>query len=151
MKILIAEDDDVSRKLLEESLRLAGYEVVAARDGAEAQTVLQSADFPQIAVLDLLMPQIGGLELCRNIRETARLKRIYIIIITSKNQTADIVAGLNAGADDYLSKPFDEKEMLARIAAGKRIVELQNALDERVGDLENSLVERRRIAAALRK
>ena len=151
MKILVVEDDDISRKLLEESLQIAGYEVVSARDGEEAQVVLQSADCPQLAILDLVMPKIGGLELCRIIRRTAQSKRIYLIILTSKNHTEDIVVGLNAGADDYLGKPFNEQEMLARIAAGKRIVELQNALDERVVELEISLSERKRIAAELKK
>ena len=130
MKILIAEDDSVSRRILETHLTKWGHRVVAVRDGAEAWEVLQRLDAPRIAVLDWVMPHIDGPELCCRIREASDRPFTYIIILTAKEKTSDIVVGLDAGADDYLTKPFHAQELRSRIGAATRIVLLHEKLEE---------------------
>jgi two-component system cell cycle response regulator len=124
MKILIADDEVVSLKLLESRLRKWGYEVVATRDGSAAWAVLTGEGPPGLAILDWQMPGIDGLELCRRIRQVAREPYVYVILLTAKNRSEDIVAGLEAGADDYMAKPFDAHELQVRLRAGRRIIEL---------------------------
>ncbi|MCC6490342.1 MAG: diguanylate cyclase [Candidatus Hydrogenedentes bacterium] len=130
MKILIAEDDSVSRRILEAHLAKWGYKVVAVADGAEAWDVLQRLDAPRIAVLDWVMPQIDGPELCRRIRAATDRPFTYIIILTAKERTSDIVEALDAGADDYLTKPYHAEELRSRIGAATRIVHLHEQLEE---------------------
>jgi CheY-like chemotaxis protein len=136
MKVLIAEDDPVSRRLLEVRLSKWGFEVVAAKDGVEAWELLQQPEAPQLLVIDWMMPNLSGLELCQRIRATPGTKGFHFIMLTSKNTRADILAGLNAGADDYVVKPFDVEELRARVKVGERIVELRQSLAERVQELE---------------
>jgi two-component system, cell cycle response regulator len=128
MNVLIAEDDAVSRRLLEVCVSNAGYGVAITTDGAEALRVLEKEDCPQLVILDWMMPGVDGLEVCRAIRKRAREPYIYIILLTAKGQQEDIVEGLEAGADDYITKPFDLQELGARLRAGKRILELQEQL-----------------------
>ena len=128
MKILIADDSVVSRHLLEATLRRWGYEVVGAGDGAEAWRLLQGEDAPAIAILDWMMPEMTGLDLCRLIRQTAREPYTYILLLTSRSQREDLIEGMEAGADDYITKPFDEHELKVRLRAGTRIIELQMEL-----------------------
>ncbi|MFQ5586428.1 MAG: diguanylate cyclase [Thermodesulfobacteriota bacterium] len=130
MKILIAEDDPVSRRLLESRLSAWGYEVVVARDGAEAWRVLQGEESPGLAVIDWMMPGMNGVEVCQRVREQAREPYVYIILLTSRDQKEDIIAGMEAGADDYVTKPFDPNELKVRLRAGSRIVELEGKLIE---------------------
>jgi DNA-binding response OmpR family regulator len=139
MRILIAEDEPVSRRLLEVTLKRWGYEVVVCENGTEAFEALEGKDAPQLAILDWMMPGMEGLEVCRRIRELNGRKTTYIILLTAKGRREDIVAGLEAGADDYVTKPFDQEELKARLRVGLRIVELQNNLAERVRELENAL------------
>jgi len=139
MKVLIAEDDGVSRHLLEATLQRRGYEVVSCLDGLEALAALQRDDAPQLAILDWMMPGMEGLEVCRRVREEESSRLIYIVMLTAKGRREDIVAGLEAGADDYVTKPFDQHELIARLRVGFRIVELQNSLAERVRELEEAL------------
>ncbi len=139
MKVLIAEDDGVSRHLLEVALQRRGYKVVSCVDGLEALAALQRDDAPQLAILDWMMPGMEGLEVCRRIREEESSRPIYIVMLTAKGRREDIVAGLEAGADDYVTKPFDEQELIARLRVGARIVELQSSLAERVRELEEAL------------
>ncbi len=128
MRSLIAEDDPVSRRVLEAFLIKWGYEVVAACDGAEAWRLLQQKDAPQLAILDWMMPAMDGVELCREIRKRAERPYVYIVLVTAKGRRQDILEGLDSGADDYLTKPFDAQELKARVRAGRRILDLQDEL-----------------------
>jgi diguanylate cyclase (GGDEF)-like protein len=128
MKILIAEDDPVSRRLLGAKLAKWGYEIVVTRDGNEAWQALQATDAPRIAILDWMMPGMDGVEICRKIRENIKEPYIYIILLTALHREEDLVAGMEAGADDYITKPFKSSELNVRLRAGTRIIELQNEL-----------------------
>lgn len=139
MKVLIADDETVSRRLLERALTRWEYEVVTATDGEQAWALLQQPDPPSIVVLDWLMPRLDGIEICRRVRAHPQLGSVYIILLTSRTSKEDIVEGLEAGADDYVTKPFDTSELRARMRVGVRVVKLQSALAERVRDLEVAL------------
>jgi len=128
MKILIAEDDPSFRKLLEDKLAMWGYEVVATENGRAALQVLHSDDPPRIAVLDWIMPEMDGIEVCRKVREVMSEPYTYILLLTSQRRDEDLIAGMEAGADDYLTKPFKHTELKLRLRAGRRIIELQNEL-----------------------
>jgi sigma-B regulation protein RsbU (phosphoserine phosphatase) len=134
MKVLIAEDELVSRRLLQSYLERWGHEVVAARNGQEAWTLFQSGDFP-VVISDWMMPEMDGLELIRRIRACARSGYVYAILVTSKSQTEDIIEGMEAGADDFVSKPFDRDELRVRLRAGQRVIELERALVNSLEDL----------------
>jgi len=139
VRILIAEDDAASRALLERLLVRWGHEVVVATDGAEAWAVLQQDDAPELAVLDWMMPKMDGLEICRRARGDERLRSLYVIILTARTQRNDLVEGLEAGADDYVTKPFEAGALRARLGVGARVVRLQRELRGRVSDLEQAL------------
>ena len=139
MRVLMAEDDAVSAKLLETVLTKWGYETVVAHDGKEAWLALQAPDPPQLAVLDWMMPGIDGVEVCRRTRALDRAPRTYIIMLTAMERKEDLVTALDAGADDYLIKPFHHQELRARIQVGVRILELQVELADRVRELEEAL------------
>lgn len=128
MRILIAEDNRVSRQMLVGVLEKAGYEPIQAADGADAWQKLQQADGPKLAIIDWMMPEMDGLEVVRRVRKMDALQPPYLIMLTSKDEQADIIAGLDAGADDYLTKPFDAQELRARIRVGMRIIRLQSIL-----------------------
>lgn len=125
MRILIAEDDSTSRTILAGVLKKNGHEVVATVNGAEAWQAMQNPDAPGLAILDWMMPEMNGPDVVRLIRAMPTDRPPYIIMLTSKSEKADIIAGLDAGADDYLSKPFDPGELRARIEVGRRMLELQ--------------------------
>lgn len=129
MKILIADDDLVSRRLLERTLMALGHEVTAVGDGLSATAVLLGPDGPRVAILDWMMPGTTGLEVCRLVRERP-VPYVYILLLTTRDRREDIVAGLDAGADDFLTKPFDAFELRARLRPGERIVDLQEGLIE---------------------
>ncbi len=128
MKVLIADDELVSRRLIESKLVKWGYEVTAAADGQEAADKLRSDPDIRLVILDWMMPEMDGLTLCRWIRSQPGGEFTYIILLTAKDSKADLVAGLQAGADDYISKPFDSHELEMRVRAGRRIVDLQTQL-----------------------
>lgn len=130
MKILIAEDDPISRRMLEINLNRWGHEVLVCQDGAEAWEVFQQANAPSLAILDWMMPNLDGLNLCRQLRERPQGELIYIILLTAKTEKADIIEGLSAGANDYVAKPFDPEELKARVRVGQRVIDLQNRLIE---------------------
>jgi len=125
MRILIAEDDSTSRTILTGVLKKNGHEVVATINGAQAWQAMQNPDAPGLAILDWMMPEMNGPDVVRLIRAVPTDRPPYIIMLTSKSEKADIITGLDAGADDYLSKPFDPGELRARIEVGRRILELQ--------------------------
>jgi diguanylate cyclase (GGDEF)-like protein len=150
MKILIAEDDPVSRRILTANLKSWGHEVVITQNGAEALAALEQENAPLLAILDWMMPGLDGPEVCRRLRSTNGGSPIYIILLTSLNRKEDLIEGLEAGADDYLTKPFDRNELRMRVQAGARVVELQSSLRQRVRELEEAIVERKLAEQALR-
>jgi len=149
MKILIAEDDPVSRRLLQAALIKWGYEVIVTTNGKEAWEVLQQPGAPSLLVLDWLMPETDGVEVCRQARENPALKSAYIILLTSRGSKEDIVQGLQAGADDYVTKPFDHGELRARVQVGSRVVQLQSALADRVKELEEAIANVKQLQGLL--
>ncbi len=138
-RVLVADDDLTSRTILLQLLRTWGYETVSAADGDEAWNILQTEGAPSLLLLDWMMPGKDGETLCRMIRQRPETR--YIILITSKDRTEDIVKGLEAGADEYIVKPFDKDELRARIRAGGRILGLELALRRRVAELETAIAE----------
>jgi phosphoserine phosphatase RsbU/P len=149
VKVLIAEDDMVSRRLLEATLVKWGYEVVVTCDGTAAWGVLQSADAPPLAILDWMMPGMDGTEVCRRVRRTPSPTPPYLMLLTAKGRREDIIKGLRSGADDYVTKPFDREELRARVQVGMRIVELQQSLAERVKALEEALTRVKQLQGLL--
>jgi DNA-binding response OmpR family regulator len=137
--VLVAEDDPVSRKLLLAALDRERLDVVAVSDGEQALELLSSSDPPRMAILDWMMPKLNGVEVCRRIRELRREPYLYIIFLTARVQREDIVKGLEAGADDYLAKPFHVQELRCRVAAGVRLLTLQSELADKVRELEETL------------
>ncbi len=125
MKILIAEDNAFSRTLLKKTLVKAGYDAVVAENGDVAWEMLQQDDPPRLALIDWIMPGLSGVELCRRIRELDDPVPIYVILLTAKTDKEDVLEGFSAGADDFIKKPFDSGELLARIQVGRRLVEQQ--------------------------
>jgi diguanylate cyclase (GGDEF)-like protein len=126
--VLIAEDDPIFRRILESWFKRWDYEAAAVENGVDAWEVLQKEDAPQLVILDWMMPEMDGIELCRRIRKRDQGTYRYVLLLTAKDDKQDVVAGLEAGADDYLTKPFDVDELHARVRAGKRILDLQAAL-----------------------
>jgi len=149
MKVLIAEDDAVSRRVLEAFLSRWGFEVIATSDGDEAWRALQQPDAPHLIILDWMMPGVGGVDVCRKVREAGHPSPAYIILLTARASSDDIVSGLEAGADDYVTKPFDREELRARIQGGARVVELQTCLAQRVRELEEALARVRLLQGLL--
>jgi two-component system cell cycle response regulator len=127
-RILVAEDDPVSRRMLRSFLEKWGYEVIQAADGTEALATLQSGDAPPLAVLDWMMPGMEGPEVCREVRKNSDRAYSYLLLLTARSQKEDVLKGLEAGADDYLTKPFDAQELKARLHVGQRILDLQRNL-----------------------
>jgi phosphoserine phosphatase RsbU/P len=140
MRILIADDDDVSRLEVETLLARHGHEVIAVSDGAEAWAILQGIDPPRLAVLDWMMEKLDGVEVCRKVRERTELRNVHLILLTSRGDKEHVLAGLAAGANDYVSKPFDRDELLARVRVGVQVASLQAELAARVRELEDALV-----------
>jgi DNA-binding response OmpR family regulator len=138
-RILIAEDHHVSRHLLERNLQNWGFDVISAENGLAAAEILDAPGAPAIAILDWMMPQMDGVEVCRRIRQQPDRPYIYLLLLTAKSQKEEVAAGLDAGADDYVIKPFDPDELRARLKVGQRVVELERALERRVQDLQTAL------------
>ncbi len=153
MKILIAEDNMVSRRVLQATLQKWGHEVIIAQDGVEALAAFQVKDGqspPPLAILDWMMPGLDGIEVCRKVRQLPNAAPTYIILLTAKGGKEDIVTGLDAGANDYLTKPFERTELRARIEVGARVVNLQKKLAERVEELNFALDELRQAETEIR-
>ena len=129
MKVLIVDDDPVSRRLLQNYLQKWGYEVTVALNGAEAWRLFEQEDFA-IVVSDWMMPEMDGPDLIRRIRGESRPNYVYLILLTARSQKDDLVEGMDAGADDFVSKPFNQEELHVRVRAGERIVKLERALAE---------------------
>ena len=138
MKILIADDDPHSLRLLRLVLLKEGYQVVTASNGMEALAILESRDAPRLVVLDWMMPDVDGLTICKRIR-AAEIEQdyCYIVLLTARSETEDLVTGMNAGADDYIVKPFNESELKVRLRAGTRILELHKQLLDRTQTVQD--------------
>jgi len=128
MKVLIAEDDPVSRRLLEVFLTKWGYQIVVASSGTEALELLAQIDAPRLALLDWMMPGLEGVQVCRKIRERKDRPYVYLLLLSARTQKEDLLLGLESGADDYLTKPFNAPELRARLNVGQRILQLQDSL-----------------------
>ena len=139
MRILVADDDQTIRLWLEHILFGWGYAVETVSDGLAALASLQSAAPPKLALLDWTMPGLEGIEVCRRIRAIPTDEPAHLIILTAHTETKNVVIGLEAGANDYISKPFNMEELRARLAVGRRVIELQQALAQRVRDLQEAL------------
>jgi DNA-binding response OmpR family regulator len=139
MKILIAEDDLTSRSMLSAVLKKAGHDVVEAVNGIEALEELEKNDAPRLVLLDWVMPEMDGLVLLKRLRALKKASPSYVIMLTAKGEKSDIVTGLNAGADDYLSKPFDPGELRARVDVGRRMVEMQDTLNMQLHKLRKAV------------
>jgi CheY-like chemotaxis protein len=149
LRVLVADDDPVSRAVVAAILRKGGYHVELATDGNEAWAKLRAPDPPSMAVMDWMMPGLDGPEICRRLRTLATQTPTYVILLTSRDASADVVAGLHAGADDYVTKPPQEDELLARLTVGTRVVTLQQALADRVKKLEVALASVKQLQGLL--
>jgi DNA-binding response OmpR family regulator len=139
LRVLIADDDPIARRFLESAVSRAGYEAVVVSAGDEAWRVLSAEDGPGVAVLDWMMPGLTGIEVCEKVRAAGLRIPPYLIVLTSRGATDDVVRALRAGADDHITKPFDLEELRARLAVGVRIVTLQRQLADRILELEEAL------------
>lgn len=146
--LLIADDDKVTLNVLNDTLMRAGYDVITAADGDAAWLKLQQHEV-SVAVLDWLMPGLEGIEICRRAQTEPKLAHRYFILLTGKDATEDLVAGLQAGASDYLRKPFEEAELIARVEVGVRFVELERKLAQRVAQLEAALDQVKKLEGLL--
>ena len=126
MKVLVADDNPVSRRMMERTLQKSGYEVITVENGRRAAEELSRADGPRLALVDWMMPELDGLGVCREVRSRQNDLYIYILLLTSKQSTEDIVMGLEAGADDYLTKPCHPAELKARLRSEEHTSELQS-------------------------
>lgn len=148
-RILVADDDPVSLRILERTLEKWGHGVVVARDGKEAWQLLTRPGAPEMAILDWMMPGMDGLTLCRRIRTEAATPTRYVILLTARNDNGDVVAGLEAGANDYVTKPFHHAELRARIRVGIRVQELQSKLADQIRNLEIALKQVKKLQGLL--
>jgi sigma-B regulation protein RsbU (phosphoserine phosphatase) len=147
MRILVADDEAVTRKILTHWLERWNFEVLTAIDGESAWEVLSEGE-PTIAILDWMMPKIAGPALCRRIREHAS-GRVYVVLLTARGSRDDLIAGLDAGADDYIVKPFDPEELRARVNVGVRVLTLQQRLAQQVTELQDALSKVRQLSGML--
>ncbi|MDP1822533.1 MAG: response regulator [Archangium sp.] len=135
-RVLLAEDETVTRRLLEAQMTRFGFEVLSVADGLSAWEVLQSPDAPSLVVLDWNMPGLDGPDICRRLRSSVRNSYTYMLLVTARNAKSDVVQGLQAGADDFISKPVDPDELHARLRTGERIVHLEQTLGRQVKELQ---------------
>ena len=139
MKMLVADDDPASRLLLRTLLKKWGHEAVMAADGAAAWESLQREDAPELAILDWMMPGLDGVEVCRRARGRADTRPLYVILLTARMDRQDSGDALFAGADDYVTKPFDARDLRSRVGVGVRVLALQRNLAERLAELQQAL------------
>ena len=149
MRALIADDNRIETAILSKTVQRLDIDVTVVHDGAEAWEKLIEDDGPSLAILDWMMPKVDGLELCRRIRQDPARAHMYVILLTGRTNQADIVAGLESGADDYIVKPFAPDELRARIQVGTRVLKLQEKLAERVTELEAALSRVKRLHGLL--
>lgn len=149
MKILMADDNAVERRVLRLALERFQFDTTVCLDGAEAWDRLKEASGPTIAILDWMMPALNGTDICRLLRASPASSSVYVILLTSLDGTNNLVEGLDAGADDYIKKPFNIEELKARIQVGSRILHLQENLRKRVEELEDALANVKKLQRLL--
>jgi sigma-B regulation protein RsbU (phosphoserine phosphatase) len=149
MRALIADDERIATKILSNALHRMNIDVAVANDGGMAWDLLAAGDRPSLAIIDWMMPTVDGLELCRRIRQSAAHAHMYVILLTGRDERKDVVAGLDAGADDYIVKPFDPDELRARVQVGIRVLTLQERLADRVTELQDALKRVNRLQGLL--
>jgi phosphoserine phosphatase RsbU/P len=149
MRVLIADDDPVLRHALRTHLTKWEYEPVVCADGRQAWQALQQDDSPSLSVLDWNMPGMDGIDICRELRSNPALPAMYVILLTSNQEQKDVIAGLESGADDYITKPFHWDELRARLRTGSRSIGLQQTLAARVDELQQALVNVKKLSGLL--
>ena len=149
MRALVADDDRVARVILTRALQGWAIEPIVVADGAAAWDVIASDNAPPLAIIDWEMPGLDGPELCRRIRSSPASRSMYVVLLTGRDAAEDVVAGLDAGADDYLVKPFRAAELRARINAGVRVLTLQEHLAQRVVELQHALANVKQLSGLL--
>ena len=149
MTVLVADDHEINRKLLRTLLTAEGYDVIEAKDGKEAFAVLEETAIPIVGLIDWEMPEMEGIEVCRKTRELTDAPPLFLILVTVRDSKQDVVAGLLGGANDYITKPFDKTELLARVKIGAQMVELQQTLTERVEELKEALFSVKQLSGLL--
>ena len=149
MQLLIADDDPVLRRMLGAAVRNWGFVPEEAADGREALAALRRPDAPRLAVLDWVMPGLDGPDVCRQVRDRPTAEPPYLVLLTANDAKKDVIAGLQAGANDYVTKPFDVDELRARLGVARNVVELQSALAARVRELEDALSQVKQLQSLL--
>ena len=149
LRVLVADDDDSARRLLEAFLPQWGYEVQSVADGAAAWQVLRGPHAPRLALLDWKMPGLDGPEVCRRVRAAHPEGPRYLVLLTAQASAGNLIEGLEAGADDFVTKPFDHRELRARLGVGSRVVRLENELQDRVVELQHALANVDRLKGLL--
>lgn len=149
MRALVADDDRASALMLARTLERWDFTVTVVHDGRVAWDVLQQDPDVAMSILDWMMPGMDGPEVCRRIRRDEARAHTHVLLLTSRDSQADLVAGLDAGADDYLIKPFDPEELRARVHVGLRILKLHERLKERVGELQAALAKVKQLQGLL--
>ncbi|MDM8525356.1 response regulator [Desulfococcaceae bacterium HSG8] len=149
METLIADDDFLTLRMIEALLMKWGYKVITANDGNEAWQILNNENAPRLAILDWIMPGMDGIDICRKVRALPDSDMTCLILLTSKSRKEDIVAGLEAGANDYIVKPFNHEELRVRVQIARKMIELQSALKDRVKELEKAMVHIRTLQGIL--
>jgi phosphoserine phosphatase RsbU/P len=149
IRVVIADDDQVTAEILARTLRRWNYEPVVTSDGASAWNALRNDTTPTLAILDWMMPELDGPEICRRVRQELPRANMYMILVTARETRGDVIAGLDAGADDYVIKPFDADELRARVAVGVRVLSLQEGLAERVAELQTALASVKQLSGLL--
>ncbi len=149
MRVLIAEDDRVTGELLARTLQRMDHDTTVVTDGVAALNFLRATAVPTLAMLDWMMPGLDGPDVCRRVRAELPLANMYLLLVTAREARGDVVAGLEAGADDYIIKPFDPDELRARVAVGMRVLGLQQKLAERVAELQTALSNVKQLSGLL--
>jgi sigma-B regulation protein RsbU (phosphoserine phosphatase) len=149
IRVVIADDDQVTAEILARTLRKWNYDPIVTTDGASAWDALRRDAAPTLAILDWMMPELDGPEVCRRVRQELPLANMYLILVTARESRGDVIAGLDAGADDYVIKPFDADELRARVSVGVRVLSLQEGLAERVAELQTALTNVKQLRGLL--
>ena len=152
MQVLIAEDDRVTGEILARTLQRWNYTTTVVADGVQAWEHLRAAAdgaAPTLSILDWMMPEMDGPDVCRRVRAELPLANMYLLLVTARESRGDVIAGLDAGADDYVIKPFDPDELRARVAVGIRVLGLQQKLGDRVAELQAALASNKQLRGLL--